>query len=138
MDIPKILTVICGFLLIVCLVFSITALTSLRHAIDETDALKTSANAILRRLDGYVETLENPQTEDSIPTVAPEDGHAKSGYCIRTVGKKIGIYTADGALIQLLDVNPDTLPTAEREALQNGITVHSWQEMLSLLADYTT
>ena len=138
MDIPKILTAICGFLLIVCLVLSVTALTSLRHAIDETDALKTSASAILRRLNGYVETLENTEDEDSIPTVAPDDGHAKNGYCIRSVGKKIGIYTADGALIQLIDVDAATLPPAEREALKDGITVHSWQEMLALLTDYTT
>lgn len=138
MDVPKILTAICGFLLIVCLVLSITALVSLRNAIDETDALKVSANTILRKLNGYVETLEKEQAEDSIPTVAPNGSASSDGYCIRAVGKKIGIYTADGALIQLLDVDPATLPPADRQALEGGITVKSWQEMLSLLADYTT
>lgn len=141
MESSKILTVLCAFVLVVCLVLSITTLTVLRNAVEENDALQEDAAALVGNLNACVEDLNAALEEsDSIPTSSdtstPTDTLADS-FCVREVNGKIGVYTSDGYLVHLLDVSVDTLPAADREALSAGICVGSWRELIAIIQDYT-
>ena len=139
MELSKILTVVCGFVLAICLVLSITTLVVLRNALDENEALQLNAVRLTNTLGGYVDELNATlDAEDSIPTgsQATETVKVSDGFIIRAAGEKIGVYTADGDLIQLLEVRLDSLPSAERERLTTGIEISSWRELLSLIQDY--
>lgn len=140
MDTSKIFTVICSFVLVVCLVLSITTLVVLRNAVEENDVLQQNAQTLVNTLDDCVNALnETSAKESSVPTSAgtEETDVLYDAFCVREVNGKIGIYTSDGYLIRLLDVQVETLPEADREALSKGICVNSWRELISMIQDYT-
>lgn len=140
MDISKLLTVLCCFVLIVCLTLSITTLIVLRNAVAENSVLQKEAEALVAELDGCVDVLnQNISVEDSLPTsTEPSTTDAPSeSFCVREVNGKIGVYTSEGYLIRLLDVAVETLPQADREALKSGILVSSWQELIAVMQDYS-
>lgn len=139
MDTSKLFTVLCCFILMICLVLSITTLIVLRNALEENDLLQQNAQKLANTLDGCVNELNQSMENDAIPTVKDTETAQtqKEGFCIRAVNGHVGVYTADGALIHLLDIRTETLPQAEREALEKGIHVSSWQELIALVQDYT-
>lgn len=138
MDASKAWTLLVTLLLIVCLTLSVTALVSLRHAVEESRVLREEANRLTARLDECIDVWQNKTApeEDSIPTVG-EIPESKSSYLIRRVGQKIGIYNNEDILIRLLDVEVGLLPRADREALALGIEVPDWNQVLSFIEDYT-
>ena len=140
MDASKILLVICAFALIVCLTLCITTLAVLRNAVAENGTLQSEATVLVERRDGCVERLDGYTSEDgSIEVSGGADTSKKeNGFCLRENNGSIGVYTIDGYLIKILDVSPSTLPKAAREALQKGVTVGSWEEMIGLMQDYTS
>ena len=138
MDITKIFAILCGFLLIICLTLSITSLVVMRNAVEETAVWQDRAKSLVNELDGCVEAMKNMANED-IPVLAPEDDskiNANTRYCLRLSDEVIGIYDADGYLIERLNTNPILLPAKEREILSNGIWKDSWQEIQKLAQDY--
>ena len=136
MDFSRIALLLCVLLLAVCLVFSISALMVLRNAVSETDQMRMEAQEMLDDFGGYLKDQElNAGEEETAPTV-PVDVLYDT-FCIRESGGKIAVYTADGYLVRLFDVPVDTLPEADRKALQEGISVSSWKELLALIQDYT-
>ena len=138
MDITKIFAILCGFLLIICLTLSITSLVVMRTAVEETAVWQDRAKSLVNELDGCVEVMKGINNED-IPVLAPEDDNnteAHTRYCLRLNGNFIGIYDADGYLIERLDTNPILLPTKERELLSGGIWAESWKDMQELTQNY--
>ena len=140
MDASKILLVICAFALIVCLTLCITTLAVLRNAVAENGTLQSEATVLVERLDGCVERLDGYTSEDGSIEVSggAEASKKETGFCLRENNGSIGVYTIDGYLIKILDVSPNTLPKAAREALQKGVTVGSWEELIGLMQDYTS
>lgn len=138
MDISKVFTAICGLMLAVCLTLSITALTTLRTAIKESDATQRQAEALADELRECVEMLDRQSETDSLPTSAtPESDTVKStAFVLREAGGVIGVYTDDGYLIRLTEVRVDHLPEQDRQRLHDGIRSESWKDILSLLQDY--
>lgn len=138
MDAPKALTLLTAMILIVCLVLSITSLVALRHAVDESAALRLETQRLTDELESCIEAWKENEvsSDDSLPTVGTTP--PTPCYSIRSIDNKIAIYTEDGALVQVLDVDPDSLPAADRAALADGIEVEGWQAVLSRIADYTT
>lgn len=137
MDASRILITICGFALSVCLFFSIGALSSLRHAIAESHAVKEEAEELVDKLENRLEVPEQAGTEEkqeSLPTVKEEP--TKQEYRICAVDRVIGVYNENGELLRILDVPIDSLPNADRELLQTGIQADSWQAVESYLQDY--
>ena len=57
-------------------------------------------------------------------------------YCLRLDGDSIGVYDAEGYLIQRSATQASLLPVSERERLAAGIWVASWAEVGRLLQDY--
>ena len=137
MDMAKLFTVISAFLLIVCLVFSITSLASLRNALEENDALQAQTEALNARLDDCVEELNRQLEEHFLPTAAFPTENEPTFY-VREVNGRVGVYTADGSLLYSVELSSLTLPPAEREALANGIEVHGWKALLALIRDHTS
>ncbi len=145
MDTAKIWTVLCAFLLLICLTLSITSVVVLRNALAENDAWQTRAQALTEDLVACLSRLE--EDPDSIPVDTPlDDGGSGDAdmdadilynrFCLRETGGKIGIYNDEGYLVRLLDTDVQTLPPSEREALQNGFCVNSWEELLEWIQNY--
>lgn len=137
MDMAKLFTVICAFLLIVCLVFSITSLASLRNALEENDALQAQAEALNARLDDCVDQLNRQLEEHFLPTSATPTATEPTLY-VREINGTVGVYTQEGELLYSVALSSLSLPPAEREALSKGIEVHGWKELLALVRDYTS
>ena len=138
MDITKIFTVLCGFLLIICLSLSITCLVVMRNAVDETSFWQNRAEALVDELGNCVQEILNAESED-LPVIAPETTEKveeSPRYCLRLEGDCIGIYDADGYLIKKSQTSASLLPSNEREKLAAGIWVDSWAEVERLLQDY--
>ena len=137
MDTSRFFLILCAFLLLVCLTFSITALISLRNVIAENRALQNETIVLIEKV-----KQENTTVKDSVSVStdkeqpSPENDR-KDGYCMKSVSGIIGVYTTEGEPIRVLHTNVSLLPYADREALEKGIVVETWKEMLTLIQDYT-
>ncbi len=136
MDFPRIALILCVFLLAVCLVFSISALTVLRNAVSEADQVRKEAQELLADFEEQLREQEELNGQDPADPSIPVDV-LYDNFCMRESGGRIAIYTSDGYLVRILDVMVDTLPESDRKALQDGISVSSWKELLALIQDYT-
>ena len=138
MDITKLFALLCGFLLIICLTLSITCLVVMRNAVEESSLWQTRAQALVNELDGCVQAMKEMETQD-LPVIAPdtnEQENSHTRYRIRLDGDRIGVYDSDGYLIQHADLLATLLPPPERQRLQEGIWVDSWEKVGRLLQDY--
>lgn len=135
MDISRIISVMCVFLLAVCLILSITALTVLRNAVDESTQACMEVQCFLESLEDQQINEEPPQTDVEVDNSIPVDV-LSNHFCMREINGKIAIYTSDGYLVRLLDICVETLPHADQQALQQGIEVSSWKEILALIQDF--
>jgi hypothetical protein len=138
MDITKIFTILCGFLLIICLTLSITCLVVMRNAVDETSFWQDRAEELVGELGGCVQAMKDMESED-VPVIAPEETDKEkesTRYCLRLDGDSIGIYDTDGYLIKNLHTSVSILPQKEREKLTAGIWTESCGEMQKLVQDY--
>ncbi len=138
MDITKIFTVLCGFLLIICLTLSITCLVVMRNAVQETSVWQERAESLVNELDGCVQAMKDIENED-LPVLAPDEEEKeeeKTRYCLRLDGDNLGIYDAEGYLVKQLDTHATLLPAKEREKLAAGVWVESWAQMQKLAQDY--
>lgn len=105
---------------------------------------------LLRRdIRACIVPAREPMQEE--PTAAEENSGAKTAeepeksvdadvlydvFCVRETRGKIGIFTSEGYLVRMLDVDVSTLPEADRSALAEGIAVTSWGELIALIQDY--
>lgn len=138
MDVTKIFTVLCGFLLIVCLVLSITCLVVMRNAVEETSVWQGRAEALVNELNGCVQAMKGMEADD-VPVIAPDSNEneaEKKRYCLRLEGEVLAIYDADGYLIKRSETNASLLPKTEQEKLTAGIWAESWAAAGRLLQDY--
>ena len=138
MDTTKLFALLCGFLLIICLTLSITCLVVMRNAVEETSLWQSRAQALVNELDNCVQAMKDFEVED-LPVLAPDTSNKEkeeARYCLRLYGDRIGIYDADGYLIQQSSARASLLPIQEREKLSVGIWVNSWAEVGALLQDY--
>lgn len=82
-----------------------------------------------------VPTHQSPETQ--MPTVeGPESLPAAAAYLFTEHNGVIGVFDAKGELIRTINVFVMTLPDAEREALEVGIPVFSYQEMCELAEQF--
>lgn len=137
MNRTRVILILCVFLLCVCLVFAVTALTSLRNAVAETGRVRRDAQAMLNTIE---DVLRQEPTEADDEPQAPDDaqpvGVLYDRFCVRESQGLVAVYTESGELVRLTDICVDTLPDADREALRQGIRFHSWKEVLTLLQDW--
>ncbi len=139
MDVSKVFTVLCAFLLIICLTLSITSLVVLRNAVDENEEWQNRAEILVGNLEAFTEEREQtfPETDTGdleAPSLDADILYHR--FCMREADGKIGIYSDDGYLIRMIDVQVKTLPLSDQEELSRGIYVNSWRELISLIRDY--
>lgn len=132
MDVSRILIAMCGFGLSVCLFFSIGALSGLHRAAIKSNAIQEEAEELIDRLDERLDELESIPT-DTPPITSQEK---EERFMISAVNRMIGVYGNNGDLLRIVDVSIDTLPKSERDRLQKGLFVDSWQEVETILQNY--
>lgn len=138
----KFFSVLCVFLLTVCLCISVTTLCALRNAPNENELLRQRTEELLEELDRSVLAMD-AITEDAVQVLANQNQDSMTEeknptvYRLRSTGENIGVYTADGNLIKLLDVHPKTLPTEIQRMLAEGISLSSWDELVEMIQDIT-
>ncbi|MBE6601194.1 MAG: hypothetical protein E7637_01650 [Ruminococcaceae bacterium] len=141
MDTSRLILILGCFALAVCLVLSITTLSSLRNAIAENESAQVEAAILISNLHGYWESVNDAvMTDESLPTngTPTDTQEEKNTFLIRESNGTIGVFSSDGYLLRLTDVKVKTLPSQARQALAEGIVAHSWTEVDLILQDYTT
>lgn len=134
----KLIALISTFVLIVCLVLSMTTLVVLRNAVAENEQVQNEAKELINDLSASVDKLEAATTatlknneEDDVPTGADAEIFTLCEY-----EGKIAVYDASGVMLHWLDVDLSLLPKSERAALAEGIEVESRTALFSYLQDY--
>ena len=138
MDFSKLIAVISAFVLIVCLVLSMTTLVVLRNAVAENGQLQEEAKGLLNDLNSTADKLEdnmNVVLEQEEREELPVDANAEI-FVLREFEGKIAVYDEGGTMLHWVDTNLALLPTSERQALSEGITVEGRTALLSCLLDY--
>lgn len=133
-DTSKILIILCCFILIVCLTLAISTLALLRNTVDEGRAVQNQAAELV----GEMELLVGAFSDVSIPVLGSGEETEAVGFYLCEVDGQVGIYTSDGYLLKVLDVDISSLPPADREALAERIPLASWRELISWVQDYTS
>lgn len=138
MDTSRIFSILCAFLLLITLTLSITTLVVLRNAVAESEATLGAADALINELDVAVGVLKEESIFTSTDTEAPsvDADILFQRFCMKETNGRIGIYTEDGYLVRIIDVDVTLLPKQEQITLQEGITVNSWRELVDLIQDY--
>ena len=142
MDHTKLMTILCAFLLLVCLVLSIIALTVMRNAVEESRGLREKTHLLLNALEDSVEAMaaldRETETEEAPlpPASDKEETPFFDGLIVRIENGHVGVYTKGGELLRVLDVDPSALPKKDRDLLEAGIEIGSWKELLALIRDY--
>jgi hypothetical protein len=143
MDLSRIISISCVFLLSICLILCISVTLFLRSTVKESTAACMEVQALLERTnEGTVaiqgsteapsdESAQDTTVDNSIPTDV-----LYHEFCMRESGGRISIYTSDGYLVKTLDRSVATLPYADQVALREGINLSSWREVLALIQDF--
>ena len=134
MDISRIVSVACVFLLTLCFLLSIYAVTVLRNTVIQGIDTCHEMQSYLDNLETVSATVDPPVQDPEADSSVPVDILADR-FCIRETNGRVAIYTDDGYLIRLLDLSVEMLPAADRLALQQGIYRSSWKEVLNLIED---
>ena len=143
MDLSRIISISCVFLLAICLILCICVTLFLQNTVRESTAACMEVQSLLERANESMvlvedstdapsnEPVQDTMVDNSIPTDV-----LYHQFCMRESGGKIAIYTSDGYLVKTLDQAVATLPEADQTALREGITVSSWREVLALIQDF--
>ena len=142
MDISRIVSVACVLLLCLCFLIAIYTVTVLQSTIRESTEANLELKTFVETLEKNLETTASESMEEDLSNdndtednTLPVDILADQ-FCIRETNGRIAIYTTDGYLIRLLELSAETLPAADRLALQQGIYLSSWKEVLALMEDF--
>ena len=130
----------------------ITTLSSLHGQLASS---KQAFAEALARLDGLQDENETesihestapdttaPETETESESIrqpeatAPDTAVPTALYTVREIGGRIGIFDEGGALVRTVNVPVATLPRADRQQLAVGITIHSEEELQTLIEDF--
>ena len=115
------------FSLLLFVTFSVTAVLLLRE-------LRTRETQSVTQTEEIYVYLPQEENESELPL--PETPET-SGYLVKEYRGQIGIFSADGTLLESLDTYIKTLPEADRTLLGEGIWVETREALNSLIEDYS-
>ncbi len=83
-----------------------------------------------------------PQTQYIYVYAEPSESETSSPdeqtcWIVREHERRIGIFSSDGVLLQLLEIYTNTLPQADQRLLREGITVETRSDLYALIEDYS-
>ena len=127
MELSRISALLCICLLSLCLGLSVCTAMVLRSTLHETQRIRETANIL-------ADTAAEPQpeTNQDLPVAAP-----KKGYLLQAKNGKVYAYTEVGEPIREFDISVALLPSADQQALAEGILLSEWSEVLRLIQDLT-
>ena len=96
--------------------------------IEVTDSTNGGATEIV-----YIPIYMESYYETQINT---EDNLAQEEYLIKLYNEKIGVFTKDDILLQVIDVYTKTLPKKDQDLLEKGFNINS-NDLNKLIEDYT-
>ena len=138
MDHPKRYNILFILPTLLCLCLTLTTILTVYTLAKQNQSHREALSQALEVLSNQMETLqsvvdgsESPSTD--IPVNTYEDTNF---FCLKSVNGRVGVYTAEGDLIRLTDIEISTLPDQERRSLEQGIYTSSWKEILHLLQDF--
>lgn len=138
MDTTKLFTILCAFLLLICLILSITSLIIIGHVLNETDAWQERAAVLVDTIDRRIAQFGNgndlPASTETEPDVEADILYNR--FTLKETNGKVGVYSEEGYLIRTFNIKVTTLPREARDALSKGITFNSWRELIALIEDY--
>ena len=122
----------------ICLAFTLLSVEALQDAAEKNRTLQAENAALGDALERYISECKahTRQEENEQPTMGKVDDSTE-GFVVRSVNGRIAVYDQSGFLVRLLEINPTHLPATDREALARGITLSRWEDVLSLIEDYT-
>lgn len=134
----------CGLILLltVCIILSVASIVMLGKSAqanaDNDQRIEGWMNALNDRLFVLEHSISGEKSDSKTELDSAIDTSAtpKSFY-LRIADGKIAIFSSDGVCLYKSNVDVTLLPAADREHLANGIEIHSLQELLSLVKDYT-
>ena len=132
-------------LLIVGFLFAHGKIDDLKKKTDGLEKAYQQTKAVLK--DWKDKLFDQPATEvHTVPDEPPRDEPPENAVetaaepelsCVlRVKDGKIGIFTPDGYLMRVLDVDIRILPESDLAALEEGITVTSRAELLERIEDF--
>ena len=80
----------------------------------------------------YIPTYMESYYESQIAT----ESNDQPEYIIKLYNNKIGVFTEDGSLIEVIDVYTKTLPKTDQDMLEKGFNIKS-EDLNKLIEDYT-
>ena len=140
MDKAKWTVVLFGSIFSICTLLSIFSFLLVYSTAKQCELQMQNAEDFLQSVNEQVDRIELSiiANKEEAPTndESVETDILYERFLIREVNEKIGVYTEEGYLIRTLPVNVQTLPESDRIALQTGIEVNSWRELIALIQDY--
>lgn len=92
--------------------------------------------------------MKTENAESKVSDIAPAtdkkyvSGASITGYLMKSENTEIEIYemydNGNTQLIDSLNINPETLPDADKKDLLKGIVLTSYEKMLGLIEDYSS
>ena len=144
MDLSKLFTVLCAFLLVIALTLVVTVTVVLHNAINVSNGWEGTSDACAESIGAdsapKADAVPNEgstkeqATEEKEPSVDADVLYQR--LWIREAGGRIGVFSDEGYLIRTVDVDVATLSPSDQKALREGICVTSWKEFLALIQDY--
>ena len=146
----RFLGVLFGILLFAALIFSASTAARLQNEIMQTNKALENAESELLQLRKEMDASASlpaqatpiaPPTDEESKVSQTDDETAEviepePSFVLRAQNGKIGIFTADGYLIQTADIDIQTLPAQDRNILEgSGICVFSKKELEDLIKD---
>ena len=140
MDLSRIISISCVFLLAICLILCICVTIFLRSTVKESTSACMEVQALLERVNEQIEgsqqeSAQKAEQDKAVDNNIPVDVLYHQ-FCMRESNGKIAIYTTDGYLVKTLEFPVSTLPEADQNALREVICVSSWREVLALIQDF--
>ena len=87
----------------------------------------------------YIYVYVTQESEEALSEhIIKETDIEDIGWTVKEYCGQIGIFSADGTLLYVLDTYVKTLPEADRRLLGEGIKIESKADLLSIIEDYTS
>ena len=125
------ITTIYAVLMVSICIFSAKIIKSSTLPCDvQTESTESKSNVATEIV--YIPIYMESYYESEIVTEADNE----SEYIIKLYDDRIGVFTDDGRLIQVIDVYTKTLPKRDQDLLEKGFNIKS-KDLNKLIEDYT-
>lgn len=90
-----------------------------------------TVNEKVKETERYIYVNLEPTQEDE---AQPEAEHV---WIVKEHERRVGVFSENGVLLELLEIYTNTLPEADRRMLREGITVTTRSDLYALIEDYS-